>query len=78
MSHGGVIYKATVLYKNKEKIYIGPTGWQFKSRFYKHTQSFRSEVESTILSRFIHKIKNIDLNKTIMGDYSPHKPKKTW
>ena len=45
MSHGGVIYKATVLYKNKEKIYIGPTGWQFKSRFYKHTQSFRSEVK---------------------------------
>ena len=56
----GVIYKPTVSYKNKEKIYIGSTGRQLKSRYYEHTQSFRSEVkkESKRLSRFIHKVKN--------------------
>ena len=33
----GVIYKATVMHNNKENIYIGSTGRQFKSRFYEHT-----------------------------------------
>ena len=56
----GVIYKATVSYKNKNHIYIGSTGREFKSRYYEHVQSFRNEIkkENTKLSRFIHKIKN--------------------
>ena len=55
----GVIYKATVSHDNNERIYIGSTGRQFKSRYYEHIQSFKNEVkkESTKLSRFIHKIK---------------------
>ena len=65
----GVIYKATVSHENNERIYIGSTGRQFKSRYYEHIQSFKSEVkkESTRLSRFIHKIKknNIDWKDNI-------------
>ena len=37
----GVIYKANVEYRNKELIYIGSTGREFKKRFYEHMQSFR-------------------------------------
>ena len=57
------------MHKNKEKIYIGSTGRQFKARFYEHTQSLRSAInkKSTRLKRFIHKIKNdnIDWKKII-------------
>ena len=57
------------MHKNKEKIYIGPSGRQFKTRFYEHTQSYRSAIkkESTRLSRFVHKIKKdyIDWKKKI-------------
>ena len=38
----GVIYKATVLYKNKNHIYIGSTGKESKSRYYEHVESFRN------------------------------------
>ena len=57
------------MHKNKEKIYIGPSGRQFKTRFYEHTQSYRSAIkkESIRLSRFVHKIKKdyIDWKKKI-------------
>ena len=32
----GVIYKATVLHKNKKHIYIGAIGRELKSRYYEH------------------------------------------
>ena len=53
------------MYKNKEKIYVGSTGRQFKTRFYEHTQSFTSEKKYNI--KFIHKVKNdnIDWKKII-------------
>ena len=74
-----VIYKTSVVHKNKEIIYIGSSGRQFKARFYEHTQFFRSAMkkESLRLSRFIHKIKNetsIGKNNQI-GDYSTYKSK---
>ena len=55
----GVIYKATVMHKYKENVYIGSTGRQFKTRFYEHKQPFRSSIkkEGARLSRFITKIK---------------------
>ena len=57
------------MHNNKENIYIGSTGRQFKSRFYEHTQSFRNtkKKESTRLSKFIHKIenRNVDWSKII-------------
>ena len=56
---------------NKESIYIGSTGRQYKSRFYEHTQCLKSEInkEITRLSRFINKIKNdsIDLENNQKG-----------
>ena len=67
------------MHKNKENIYIGSTGKQLKARFYKPTQSFRSAIkkECTILNRFIHKIKNdnIDWKKNNqVENYSSYKP----
>ena len=41
----GVIYKATVSYKNKNHIYKGSTGREFKSRYYEHAQSFRNDIK---------------------------------
>ena len=52
------------------------TKGSFKSRCYQHIQSFRSEIkkESTRLSRFIHKIKNenIDWNNIIKWEIIQH------
>ena len=55
-----VIYKATVVHKNKEKFKIGSTERQFKAKIYEHTQSFRSEIKNknARLNRLIHKTKN--------------------
>ena len=50
-----VIYKATIIYNNKEHFYIGYTVRNFKTRYYEHMHSFRNKnlKESTQLSSFI-------------------------
>ena len=58
-----VVYKATVRTKEDIKFYIGLTGNEFKTRYYKHRSDFAiiKNKENTELSKYIWKLKS---NKT--------------
>ena len=55
-----VVYEATVESKMETKYYIGITGNEFKTRYYKHRQDFsnKNNINSTALSRHIWDMKN--------------------
>jgi len=63
-----VIYKCTVSAPNKnDKVYIGLTEGEFKSRFYTHKQSFTKKkyAKSTSLSKYIWELKENNINPSL-------------
>ena len=62
-----VIYKATIISVNPSKHYIGCTENEFKTRFYKHTQSLRHRAKrnATELSKAFWRVKDSGHNPTI-------------
>ena len=62
-----IIYQATVSSQNSEpKTYIGQCSTDFKARLGTHTQTFNNpNVSQTSISRYVHKLKNKNIEPTI-------------
>ena len=67
---GSVTYSALVTARNREQIYYGSTGGQFKKRFYTHQSSFRhrNQRKATELSKLIWQLKDDNIPYTIKWD----------
>ena len=67
---GSLTYSALVTARNREQMYYGSTGGQFKKRFYKHQSDFRhrSQRKATELSKLIWQLKDDNIPYTIKWD----------